>query len=86
MNPYMQCVPVPYPRAVPWLRRLVAGLSPRNPRFDLTSVRVRYEVGKLALAQVFDRVLRFSHVSIIPTMLLNHLYMLLLPEAQTGEV
>ena len=45
-----------------------------GPRFDPTSVRVRYEVGKLALAQGFDRVLRFSHVIIISTMLHNHLH------------
>jgi len=73
MNPYIQCIPIPYPPAVPWFRRLVAGLSPRNPRFDLTSISVRFEVGELVRAQVFDRVLRFSHVSIIPTTLHNHL-------------
>ena len=74
MNPYIQSIPLPYPGAVPWFTRLVAGLSPRGPRFYLTSVRVRFEVGKLALAQLFDRVLRFSHVSIAPTVFHNHLH------------
>jgi hypothetical protein len=67
-------IPIPYPGAVPWLRRLVTGLSPRSPRFELTSVRWKFEVGELALAQVFGRVLRFSHVNMIPTMLHNHLH------------
>ena len=74
MNPYIQSIPIPYPGAVPWLRLLVAGLSPRSHRFELTTVRVRFEVGKLALAKVFDRVHRFSHVIVIPTMLHNHLH------------
>jgi hypothetical protein len=40
--------------AVPWLTRLVAGLSPRRPGFDPGSVRVRIVVDKLALGQVFS--------------------------------
>jgi hypothetical protein len=50
--------------AVPWLRRLVAGLSRRRPGF----VRVNPEgfVDKVALGQVFLRFLRFSPVNIIP--------------------
>jgi hypothetical protein len=46
--------------AVPWLRRLVAGLSPRRPGFDPGSVHVGFVVDKVALGQVFPRVLRFS--------------------------
>jgi hypothetical protein len=42
--------------AVPWLRRLVAGLSPRRPGFDPGSVHVRFVVDKVALGQVFLRV------------------------------
>jgi hypothetical protein len=53
-DPHMQTIPIPYPGAVPWLKWLVAGLSSRSPGFDLTSVRVRFEVGKLTLVQVFD--------------------------------
>jgi hypothetical protein len=51
--------------AVPWLRSLVTGLSPRRLR-----VRVRVNpcgiLDKVALGQVFLRVFRFSPVSIIP--------------------
>jgi hypothetical protein len=40
-------------KAVPWLRRLVASLSPRRPGFDCRSVRVGFVVDKVALGQVF---------------------------------
>jgi hypothetical protein len=53
-------------RAVPWLRSLVAGLSPRRPGFASGSIHVGFVVDKLALGQVFLRVLRFSTVNIIP--------------------
>jgi hypothetical protein len=39
--------------AVPWLRRLVAGLPPRRPGFDPGSVHVGIVVDKVALGQVF---------------------------------
>jgi hypothetical protein len=39
--------------AVPWHRRLVAGLSSRRPGFDPASVHVRFMVDKVALGQVF---------------------------------
>ena len=39
--------------AVAWLRRLVAGLSPRRPDFDSGSVHVEFVVDKVALGQVF---------------------------------
>jgi hypothetical protein len=55
--------------AVPWLRRLIAGLSPRRPGFDSGSVHVGFVVDKVALGQVFLRVLRFSPVSFIPPVL-----------------
>jgi hypothetical protein len=45
---------------VPWLGRLVAGLSPRRPGFDPGSVHVGFVVDKVALGLVFPRVLRFS--------------------------
>jgi hypothetical protein len=51
--------------AVQWLRQLVAGLLPRRPGFALASVHVGFVVDKVALGQVFLRVLRFSPVSII---------------------
>jgi hypothetical protein len=41
-------------KAVPWLRRLVAGLSPRRPGFDPGSVHVGFVVDKVALGQVFS--------------------------------
>jgi hypothetical protein len=43
--------------AVPWLRRLVAGLSPWKPGFDPGSVHVGFVVDKVARGQVFPRVL-----------------------------
>jgi hypothetical protein len=47
----------------PWLRSLVAGLSPRKPGFASGLIRVGFVV---ALGQVFLRVLRFSPVNVIP--------------------
>ena len=55
--------------AVPWLRWLVAGLSQRRPGFDPESVHVGFVVDKVALGQVSLRVLRFSPVSFIPSVL-----------------
>jgi hypothetical protein len=51
---------------VPWLRRLVAGLSLLRPWFAPESVRVGFVVGKVALGHDFLLVLRFFPVSIIP--------------------
>jgi hypothetical protein len=39
--------------AVPWLRRLVAGLPPRRPGFDPASIHVGFVVDKVALGHVF---------------------------------
>jgi hypothetical protein len=55
--------------SVPWLRRLVAGLSPRRPGSDPGSVHVGFLVDKMALGQIFPRVLRFFPVSLIPPVL-----------------
>jgi hypothetical protein len=54
---------------VPWLRRLVVGLSPRRPRLDPGSVHVGFVVDKVVLGHVFPQVLRFSPVNFIPPML-----------------
>ena len=56
-------------KAVLWLRRLVAGLPPRRPGFDPGSVLVGFVVDKVALGQVFLRLLRFSSVTFIPPVL-----------------
>ena len=40
---------------MPWLRRLVTGLSPRRPGFDSGSVHVGFVVDKVTLGQVFSR-------------------------------
>jgi hypothetical protein len=56
-------------RAVPWLRRLIAGLPTRKPGFDPGSVHVGFVVDKVALGQVFPRILRVSPVSFIPPVL-----------------
>jgi hypothetical protein len=50
------------PEAVPWLKRLVAGLSPRRPGFDPGSVHVEFVMDKVTLWQIFPRVLRFFPV------------------------
>jgi hypothetical protein len=50
--------------AVPWLWSSVADLSPRRPNFAPGSVHVGFAVDKVALGQVFLRVLRFSPVNI----------------------
>jgi hypothetical protein len=55
--------------AVPWLRRLAAGLPPGRPGFDPGPVHVGFVVDKVALGQVFPRVLRFSPVNFIPPVL-----------------
>jgi hypothetical protein len=59
-----------------WLRRLVAGLSPRRAGFTPLSVHVGFVLDIVALGQVFLRVLRFSPVNIIPpwlSILIYHL-------------
>jgi hypothetical protein len=55
--------------AVPWLRRLAAGLPALSPGFDPGSVHVGFVVDKVAMGQVFPRVLRFSPVNFIPPVL-----------------
>jgi hypothetical protein len=56
--------------AVPWLRRLVAGLPLRRPGFDPRSVHVVILVDKVTLGQVFSpRILQFSPVNCIPPVL-----------------
>jgi hypothetical protein len=55
--------------AVPWLRRLVAGLSPRRLGFDPGLVPVGFVLDKVALEKVFPRVLRIFRVSFIPPVL-----------------
>jgi hypothetical protein len=36
----------------PWLRRLITGFPPWQPRFDTSSSQVGFEVDKMALQQV----------------------------------
>jgi hypothetical protein len=52
-----------------WLGRLVAGLSPSKPGLSARSVRVGYVVDRVALRQVFLRVLRVSPIIVVPPML-----------------
>jgi hypothetical protein len=42
-------------RAVPWLRSLVSGLSPRRPGFAPGSIHAGFVVDKVTLGQVFLR-------------------------------
>jgi hypothetical protein len=52
-------------KAVPWLRRLVAGLWPWRHRFHPRLVHVRFLVDKMALRQGFLGVLQSPSVTII---------------------
>jgi hypothetical protein len=61
-------------RAGPWLRLLVAGLSPRRPGFALRTVPVGFFMDKVALGQVSLRVFRFSSVSNILPWLCTLIY------------
>ena len=61
--------------AVPWLRRLLVKLSRRRPGFDPRPVHVRFMVNKVALGQASLRLLLFSLVSVIPTVLKTHLHL-----------
>jgi hypothetical protein len=60
-------------KAEPWLKRLVAGLSPRRTGFAPGSVDVGILVDKVALGQCFIRVLRVFSVNIILPLLHTHL-------------
>jgi len=60
-------------KAVPCLRQLVFGFSPRKAGFNPRSVNVRFLVKKnMALGQIFLQVIRFSSVSIISPMFHTH--------------
>ena len=59
--------------ALPWLRRLDAGLLPRRPVFDPLSVHVILVVDTVAVEQVFLQVYRFLPVSIVPPVFHNRL-------------
>jgi hypothetical protein len=56
------------------VRLLVAGISPRRPGFECRSVHVRL-VDKEALGHGFLRLLRWSPVSIIPSILHTQLHL-----------
>jgi hypothetical protein len=50
---------------VPWLRRLVAGLSPGKTSFDRRSFLVGFVVDEVALVQVSSEYFGFSQCSIL---------------------
>jgi hypothetical protein len=58
--------------AVPWLKRLVAGLSPRRPGFAPGSIHVGFVVDKVALGR-FPPSTSVSPANIIPPFLHIHL-------------
>jgi len=70
---------------LPWIRRLVAGLSPRRCAFNPSSFNVRFVVEKVALWRVFLPVLIFSAVSFLQRSIRIFTYMLCFPDGQTGE-
>jgi hypothetical protein len=49
--------------AMPWLRRSVAGFSPRRPGFAPGSVHVEFVVDKVALGQIFLLSISFCRCS-----------------------
>jgi hypothetical protein len=49
-------------KGLPWLRRLIAHVSPPKSEFDPRPVHVGFMVNKVALVQGFLRVLRFHTV------------------------
>jgi hypothetical protein len=53
--------------AVPLVRHLVTSLSPRRPEFAPGSVHMGFVVDKVTLGQIFLRILRFTPVSVIPS-------------------
>ena len=57
---------------LPWIRRLVAGLSPRRCAFNPSSFNVRFVVEKVTLQQICIHVLLFFAVNRIPPMLHFH--------------
>jgi len=60
---------------MPWFTRLDTGQSLRRSGFDLGPVRIRSALDKVALGQVFLRLLPFSPVLIIPPMPHIHLHL-----------
>jgi hypothetical protein len=56
-------------KAVSWLRRLVAGLSPRRPVLDPGPVSLRFVMGRVALGQVLLPAAQFSPVIVGPPVL-----------------
>jgi hypothetical protein len=61
-------------KAIPCLKRLVAGFTPRRADSTPESVHVGFVVGKVALGHAFLRVLRFSPVNILPPWLFILIY------------
>ena len=63
------------------------GLSPRRPRFDFSPVYVQFVVEKVAKNQAFLPVFRFPLSTIFhQRSILMFIYMLHLPQGNTGEV
>ena len=56
-------------RATPWLKRLVADLSPYRPSFTAKPVHMIFVVDRVAFGQVPLPVLQFSFFTVIPSLL-----------------
>jgi hypothetical protein len=59
-------------KAVPQLKRLVAGFPPRRPRFEPGSSHVGFLVDKVALGQVFSEYFGFPYQSSLHQILHPH--------------
>ena len=59
---------------MPWLRRLVVGLSPQRHRLDSRSASVRIVMERVGPVHVFLQVIQFFRVSIIKPMLHTRLH------------
>jgi hypothetical protein len=65
---------ITFNKAVPWLRRLVAGLPPRRPGFNPEPVHVGFVLDKVALGQVFPCQVHYSEKRRKPIIFITGLY------------
>ena len=72
-------------QVVPWLWRLVTGLSALSLWFDPGPVRVKFVVDKVTLGQISLHTFRYSPVSVTPPTLQTPLYININPLRTNGR-